>query len=284
MQFAMACIDRYRAVFESFIASGWKPVKLFSMTLDNRIEYNQEVIAYADRRGIDIQLSPIKEHDLADLASRGCKTLVVAGYGSLIPDWRPFLDRAINFHPSPLPEGRGRYPVIHAILQGRQEWAVTCHKISERFDRGDILAAETFPLQPDECHDTIDVKSQMAARRLAERIAPDLAEFWDNAEPQGKGTYWQLTTKQDRTLDFSASVETIMRKIRAFGRLETIAQIDAATIYVRQAAGWTEAHSHKPGTLVQFNTQIFVIAASDGYIILTKWSPISKEASQNLGR
>lgn len=284
MRFAMACIDRYRGVFEAFSRAGWEPVKLFSMPLDNRLEFNQEVIAYADRRGIDIQLSAMKDRDLADLAARDCKTLVVAGYGWLIPDWRPFLTHAVNFHPSPLPEGRGRYPIVKAILKDRREWAVTSHKISERFDRGDILASERFPLHPDECHDTLNVKTQMAARRLADRIAPNFTEFWDKAEPQGKGSYWKVTTPEERTLDFSAPVEAIMRKIRAFERLETIAKINEATLYVRRAAGWTETHSHPPGTLIQFNTQIFVIAASDGYIILTKWSPIAKENAYSLGR
>jgi hypothetical protein len=38
----------------------------------------------------------------------------------------------------PLPEGRGAgpYPLTRAILEARDFWAITCHKLSEKFDEG----------------------------------------------------------------------------------------------------------------------------------------------------
>lgn len=283
MRFAMACNDRHRYVFETFVDAGWQPVKLYTQPLDNRREFNREVIAYARQLGIEIQISPIVERDLEDLATRDCQALIVAEHPVRIPDWQPFLSYAVNFHSSPLPHGRGPYPMVRAIYEGWDPWGVTCHKIAHRFDRGDILDSETFPMTPDECHDSLDVKIQMATRKLAGRIVADFDALWANAKPQEKGSYWGKYSDEDRTIDFSSSVATILQLVRAFGPLETIAVINGAKIYAQRAAGWTEPHSHEPGTLVHSNRGVFVVAAADGYVSFHKWCRVAKEIMDNLG-
>ena len=75
------------------------------------------------------------------------------------------------FHPSPAPEGRGPYPLVGAILEQRSIWAVTCRRINEKFDQGAILDAENFRLDPDEYHESLRLKTQMAVGRLAARVA-----------------------------------------------------------------------------------------------------------------
>lgn len=284
MRFAMACNDRHRHVFKAFIDAGWEPVKLYTQPLDNRLDFNRDVVAHAQRLGIDIQISSIVQHDLEDLAGRGCEALIVAEHGALIPDWSPYLSYAINFHAAPLPEGRGPYPMARAIYEGRKEWAVTCHKISGRFDRGDILDAETFPLATDECHDSMDIKIQFAARRLAERVIKDFAGLWSAAKPQGKGSYWHRYSDEDRTIDFSSSVETILRLVRAFGPLETIAVVKGGNIYIERASGWTEMHSHEPGTLIHINRGSLVFAVADGFVSFHEWSAVPKQIRISINR
>lgn len=277
MHFAMICADRYKSVFQSFVTAGWQPIKFFTQLVDNQLSFNHEAVAYAQLLGIEIQLSPITQKDLEALGKAGCEALVVAEYGSRIPDWRPFMGHAVNFHPSPLPEARGRFPQVRAILEELREWAMTCHKISDRFDRGDILDSEAFPLGADETLERLDIKLQMAAQTLAGRVAANFAELWDNAQPQGKGSYWPMLTEEDRKLDFGLPVESILRRIRAFGKLETIARPEAMTIYVSRASGWTETHSHEPGKIVHLKLPAIVVAASDGYICVHGWRAFPKE-------
>lgn len=282
MRFAMVCNDRHLGVFQSLVEAGWQPLRFFSEPHDNRTVFNREALGFAKELGLGIQLSPITADDLRALAEAGCETLAVAEYSRLIPDWAPFLRHAINFHASPLPEARGPYPQVQAILEGRREWAMSCHKISPEFDQGDILACETFPMSQDEWHESLDIKLQFAARRLATRVAGDFAALWQGAEPQGEGSYWRMLTDADRTLDFDMPVEEILRRVRAFGELETIAHLRRMTVYVRRASGWTEAHSHKPETLVSA-THPIVIAAADGYVCLHDWSLIPREAAHRSG-
>src|ERR1700729_1221872 len=130
MRFAFAGFDPWRGVFDAFVAASWTPVKIFSIPVDNVFDFNGEIAACSQLHNVPLQLSRILDSDLAELRTLGCEVLVVAGYGWKIPDWTPCLPHAINFHPSPLPEGRGPYPMMQAILDAKPEWGVTCHRIS----------------------------------------------------------------------------------------------------------------------------------------------------------
>jgi methionyl-tRNA formyltransferase len=284
MRFAITAVDRSLSVFDGLLAQGWQPVKLFTVPPDNLTNLNRATIKRAVGLGIPVQISRMDEADLRDLADRGCEVLVCASYNWRIGDWRPHLPYAINFHASPLPVGRGPYPAFRAILEGRRSWGVACHKIEHRFDAGDILAAEEFPLSDDECHESLDLKTQMALGRLAHQVARDLPALWSGAQPQSKGQYWPLTTDQDRLIDFASPVESILRKVRAFGLSETIAQLSGMHIHIRRAVGWTQAHGHTPGTVVHADGRQSVVAALDGYIGLVEWSPLPLAAIEAIGR
>lgn len=266
MRFAIAAGDQYLGVFETLVHAGWKPLKLFSMPEDHR-----RVAAFARRQNAAIQLSRITERDMLELREQGCDALIVACYNWRIGDWRPFLKYAVNFHCSPLPNGRGPYPIHRAILENRGSWAVTCHRLVAELDAGDILAGENFPLQPDECHESLNLKIQMAGKRLAVRISRDFETLWDQATPQDEGSYWPLNTIEERIIDFQQPVESIMRHIRAFGDTESLAHVNAAWLGVKRALGWPERHGHTPGTVAHIHDRAIVVAAEDGYIALLEW-------------
>ncbi len=167
MRFAITACDRYLGVFEAFLDAGWEPVKLFSVPATNVLDANGRAVALAKQHGIDIQMSRMSQADLHDLHMRGCEALIVASYNWRIGDWRPHMKYAVNFHPSPLPLARGPYPMVRAILEARSSWAMSCHKLEPEFDAGDILAAENFALDSEECHESLNLKLQMAGGRLA---------------------------------------------------------------------------------------------------------------------
>lgn len=278
MRFAFAGIDFLGGVFDALVAAGWEPVKLFTRPCDGVYDHNEAIVAGARRRRIPVQLSRILPDDVAALSERHGRdtVLVVAGYPWLVTGWRPHLARALNVHPSPLPTGRGPYPLFRAILEGREAWAVTAHVLAEEgFDTGDVLAAEPFALSPAETHETLLAKCQMAAARLArERIGPDLPQLWRAARPQDEGSYWPRASDADRTLDFRADVEDVLRRVRAFGSIETVATVEGRRLYVAEAAGWREPHRHAPGAVVQRHQRRIVVAARDGYVLLTRWSSL----------
>ena len=271
MRFAITGCDRYARVFEEFLAAGWTPVKLFSCTPSNRLSANDRVIAIARHHGCPVQLTRMRDHDLDDLAQRGCDALVVASYDWRIGPWRDYMQYAVNFHPSPLPVGRGPYPLPRAIIEQRTSWAMSCHKIEHEFDSGDLLGMEEFGLHDAESHESLNLKLQMAAGRLARRIAPGFTELWNAARPQGPGEYWPVFTEAERTIDFDGSVADAMRMLRAYGVLECYGRLNGQRIFVRQMQGWPEPHDLKPETVVHVNGHDVVLAVRDGFVALTDW-------------
>src|SRR5277367_6474989 len=139
MRFAITAIDRYLGVFETLVRAGWAPVKLFTIPMRNLIDRHHAVIAFAERHKISIQLSRMTGDDMRALGEENCDALIVASYNWKIPDWQPFLKYGVNFHASPLPDGRGPYPAVRAILEQRKSWAVACHKLTQEMDKGDVL-------------------------------------------------------------------------------------------------------------------------------------------------
>jgi methionyl-tRNA formyltransferase len=271
VRFAITGCDRYARVFEEFLNAGWTPVKLFSAHPVNRLSNNERMIALARRHGCPVQLTRMVDAELDDLAQRGCEALIVASYDWRIPRWQDKLQYAANFHPSPLPLARGPYPLPRAILERRTSWAISCHKIEHDFDSGDVLDSEEFGLHAEESHETLNLKLQMAAGRLAQKLAPAFVERWQAAQPQGAGEYWPVFSEAERTLDFQTGVADVMRTLRAFGVLECFGRLNGQRIYVRQACGWPEAHNLAPETVAHVNGSDVVLAVKDGFVALTDW-------------
>ena len=277
MRFAITATDRYLNIFQAFVERGWTAVKVFTGNVDNRIHRNSAVLDYARRLKLDVQISRLTEANLRELADRGCEVLVVASYEWRIGDWRPHLKYAVNFHPAPLPRGRGAYPLPAAILEEAATWGLSCHKVEHELDSGDVLRSVEFPLAPDEDHDSLDLRLQLAARPLAIDIADHLVEYWNTAKPQVGGTYHPQWSEAQRRLDFSQTVGQILRRVRAFGPIECVAHLNNATLYVRRAVGWTETHDLAPGTVAHVNHMTFVVAVADGYVALTEWSLLNPD-------
>lgn len=280
MRFAFAGIDFLGDVFETLIGKGWEPVKLFTRPCDGIYDFNDVTVARARSLRLPVQFSRIYPSDLASLKAAGCQVLVVAGYPWLIRGWEQRLPYAVNFHPSPLPTGRGPYPLFQAILDAVHEWGVTAHALEPAFDTGAIVAQKRFALSPEENHDTLLAKCQMAAKDIAAHLADDLPRLWAEATPQGPGTYWPRITQAQRTVDWTGNVRDVLRTIRAFGSIEAFAQVDSRYVYVWHAAGWEEAHRYRPGALVHKHRRHLVVAARDGFVQLEGWSPYAPGASR----
>ena len=280
MRFAFAGIDFLGDVFETFLAKGWEPVKLFSRPCDGIYDFNDATLSRARSLRLPVQMSRILPADLAGLKTMGCEALVVAGYPWLVTGWERHLSYAINFHPSPLPLGRGPYPLFQAILDGLPEWGMTAHALEPSFDTGAIVAQKRFRLSGTETHDTLLSKCQMAAKELAAELAGDLPRLFSEAKAQGSGTYWPRVTQAQRTVDWAGVVRDVLRTIRAFGSIEAFAQVDSRYVYVWEATGWEEPHSYRPGTLVHRHRKHMVVAARDGFVQISGWSPYAPGPSR----
>lgn len=274
MKFALASNDANRAILDILIRKGWTLHKLFVSTKD-WLDDHQVIIDRAIELGAPVQNSRIRQEDLHQLKEQGCSVLLVASYQWKIPNVMAAGIHAVNFHPSPLPEGRGPYPLVKALLDRRRSWAVSCHQLVEQLDAGPILDREPFDLAPDETHDTLRLKCQMAFARLTERISDNFLAKYAAACPQTSGSYWPRWSKDEQTLHFNRSSDDLNTQMRAFGRLGCMALITGREIWVRQGQGWQDSHRMAPGTVVHATNLNIVLATSDGYFAIVEWSVFS---------
>jgi len=276
MRFAFAGCDRNLAIFEALLAAGWQPVKIFTVPEQEVMAYHSALLVFAESRQIPLQLLPLRYHDLLELEETACDILVVGSYNYKVPDWQDHLPYAINFHPSPLPIGRGPYPLVNAILHQHRHWAVTCHQIDANYDTGAIIADEQFAIDQFDTHESLNLKVQMAAGRLATRIGREFGALWSGAKIQSEGDYWPLFSTIDRTIDFADSVAHIRLQLQAFGRLECFATVNHSDVRVKSAYAWPEVHTYMIGEIVHEYASQIVIACKDGLVVFNDWYYVSE--------
>jgi methionyl-tRNA formyltransferase len=168
-----------------------------------------------------LQPEKLDEPFLEAIKSLSPDILVVAAYGKI---FRPaflalFPHGGINVHPSLLPRFRGPSPITAAILSGDAETGVSIQEVARKFDTGDILAQERFPLKGDETTATL---SDALAARGAEMLSGVLADLAlgrlpaPRAQDESAATYCRTIQKEDGLIAWEEPAAVIERKIRAY--------------------------------------------------------------------
>ena len=276
MKIAYCGYDFFASTLEGLVAEGHELVELFSFPTDNEYDFNDKVFATASACRAKINLSPICEADIERLGAKGVELILCAAYPFKVPEWLGHIPYALNVHPSPLPIGRGVWPLPWIILKGLRESAVTIHAVSERWDAGDIVAQERFDLSERETLEMLSVRSQMCAEKLVIETVADLEDRWSKKRPQTEGSYWPMPAKSDRTISWDMSIEEIDRTIRAFSKFEPFLYIDGVRHFVRKADVWRSDHGFAIGALVHETNREKVFAAQDGLVCLTYFEKASE--------
>lgn len=267
MRIAYFGYDFFADVLRRLVDDGHNITHVFAWEFPEGDSYNssREVIELADSVGAHSTLSRATSSDMARLHGEGCDLVLLAGYpAKVIPDDRI---RAINLHPTLLPEGRGPFPLPWLVLHKPDFAGLTLHKVASEMDAGDILSQARISLDARSSLESLIARTRMTAPRLVAETVADLDRLWAAASPQGKGSYWKASA-QDWELDWSKGVEWVTRQARAFGRLESVAVLDGTPWLVTMAEGWLDKHSFDPGAIVHRSDSDFVIAASDGFVFL----------------
>ena len=174
------------------IGGGHLPAKVVLVVSDRP---HAPAIERARRRGLPTLVLPSKggaatawEEELTRaLEAHGVELVVLAGFLSILSDaWvRHWLGRAINIHPSLLPQygGKGMYGprVLRAVLGARERTTgATVHLVTNEVDGGPPLAQERVPVLPDDTVETLRARLHpvevallaLTIRRFAEGTLP----------------------------------------------------------------------------------------------------------------
>jgi methionyl-tRNA formyltransferase len=169
-----------------------------------------------------IQPEKIKKNEdfqklLADLAP---ETIIVVGYGRLIPSWMLALPPRgnINVHASLLPKYRGAAPIQWAIASGETVTGVTTMLLNEGLDTGDTLLQREMEIRPDDTSITLAPRLAALGADLLVQTLHGLKAGTVHPVPQdhSRATLAPILKKEDGQVDFRRSAAEICNRLRGF--------------------------------------------------------------------
>ncbi len=145
----------------------------------------------------------------------------VIGLSQLFP--QEMLDRfpagGVGFHPTLLPQGRGRAPVAWTILLGNPA-AVSLFYLTSEADAGDLIAQREVPVLPDDYSEDLIARTNVVLREVIAELAPLIRDGRLPRAPQdhSRATHYPRRTPADGLIDWNRDADYIYRLIRAAGR------------------------------------------------------------------
>jgi methionyl-tRNA formyltransferase len=155
------------------------------------------------------------------LAAHAPDLLWVIGLSQLVPQRLIRTARAggVGFHPTLLPEGRGRAPVAWTILLGARA-AANLFFLTDEPDAGDIIMQREVPVLPDDYSEDLIQRTNLVLAEVIVELAPRIRSGDLPRTPQdhSRATYYEKRTPADGLIDWSATTDQVYRLIRAAGR------------------------------------------------------------------
>ena len=147
--------------------------------------------------------------------------LWVVGFSQLVPDRLLKIARlgGVGYHPTLLPEGRGRAPIVWTILRQARA-AVNLFYLTDEPDAGDIIIQREVPVLPDDYAADLIARMEGVLIEAVAEIAPALKAGTLPRTPQdhSQATYYPKRSPADGVIDWSRPTTDIYRLIRAVSR------------------------------------------------------------------
>jgi methionyl-tRNA formyltransferase len=276
MKFVYFGYDFMLPAVQRLVEEGHELAAVLSFECDNVFNFNTATREFAEGRGLPFTLSRAEPAHIETYLSQGVQVFLAAGYPYKVPPIPADRAYGINLHPSHLPKGRGIMPTPHIILGQHEAAGITIHKMTERFDYGDILLQEKFEVGAREDVEIYSARIALKAPDMLSRVFRDLPEFWENALAQSEVTasHFKAPDEAMRTFRWDMNIEEIDRIARAFGRYGSLTQLGEERLVVYNLAVWAESHSLPPGTLAAVMSRELVVAAKGGFVVLKEFQKI----------
>jgi len=125
----------------------------------------------------------------------------------------------VGFHPTKLPQGRGRAPLAWLTLD-QGEGAATFFKIADGIDDGPVYAQQEFRVDPGDDARSVSGKIQIATEQALDAWLPDLVRGQLKAVEQDheKASYNGIRKREDGWIDWHSGSRPLMQLILSAGK------------------------------------------------------------------
>ena len=230
----------------------------------------------ASRKLNFIEYNTISDVELIELIKGlNIDIAVVCSFNDKIP--KEFLetikDGVINVHPSLLPEYRGGNPYSRVIINGEKQTGVTLHFMSEEFDKGDIIAQETYDIEPDETMGTLFNKTNaLGATMLVKALVHYEKTGTLPRQPQPIGEFIKAPniTDSEMVIDFNKTaveIDRLTRGLNPYFSAMTLFKNQAVKIHKVSIAQLDNIDNFQNGEICKIENGKVYIKTGDGCII-----------------
>lgn len=127
---------------------------------------------------------------------------------------------AVGFHPSKLPQNRGRHPIIWALVQRLTHTASSFFMLEEAVDSGAVISQSVIAIEPEETAQSLYDKIVQQAKLQVLSISRDFCRDRIEYLPQESGqiSHWRKRSRKDGLIDWRMRAEDIHALVRALSR------------------------------------------------------------------
>ena len=202
----------------------------------------------------------------------GVELLFVVGLSQLVDGELLAIPRygCVGFHPTRLPQGRGRAPLAWLVLECKGG-AATFFKLTEEADDGDIYAQEPFEVDVDDDAESVEAKVCRAIDAALDRWLPELKRGILRGTPQdeGEACAYGRRAPLDGCVDWGESAYEIDRLVKAATRPHPGAftfQGDAKVVLWKTRCHDMGFPKGVVGRVVAYKDGNPVVQAGEGYV------------------
>ncbi|MDC3423487.1 hypothetical protein NC797_03070 [Aquibacillus sp. 3ASR75-11] len=173
-------------------------------------------------------------------------------YDKIIPEKviYSFKQGIFNTHGGILPEYRGSYCNINALINNEEEYGVTLHYISKGVDVGDVVAIKKVKITEDDTGFTLYKKSEQLCYDVLRENIQDIVNDTNKRIPQEDliqsghsfGTYYAKSTLEKKSIGLE-NLKNSMNIVRAFDspyHEPAYTEVEGKKIYLRVSYGSSE--------------------------------------------
>lgn len=208
---------------EALISVGIKPVLLIGLDKLNKSMHSDYINMenYSDKYSIPyLSVTSINElHVISQIKLQKPDWLIVVGWSQIA---KPELLEvpvigSIGYHPSPLPELRGRAVLAWTILLDRKRTAGTLFKLAREVDSGDILSQKYFVVDERETLTSLMMKHMSVLKEMWQDLGPRLFRPKLSGQPQDESaaSFCAKRTAEDGLVCWWDEATEVDRLVRA---------------------------------------------------------------------
>ncbi len=180
---------------------------------------------------------------------------------------------AVNLHGAILPKYKGKNAGVWALINDEKRVGMTMHRISEKFDAGEILHIDI--------HEINDGMSLQEIQGLLDRSVPKLVNFLLSGEvfklPRpvigSESIFWRARTIHDSRINWHVPARKTFLFIRALSRepIYAYSHYNGVQYRIKRAMLSSQTSGSLPGAVVNMDDRLYVVCGDGRCLEITDY-------------